>query len=407
MTNTVLLVDDDRAVRDALSQTLMLADYDVITAGSYIEAKDHISAALDGVIVSDIRMPGKDGFALLAFTKTVDPDLPVVLLTGEGDIPMAVRGVQSGAFNFLEKPCETKDFLAVVAGAVRARSMVLENRQMRQQLESGDAAARMLFGHSEQAETLRNQARRAAAAGTDVLVLGAPGSGNAKVAEVIHLLADGTTAPFEKLSAAGLTKDALVAALDGAAGGSLFLDEIAAMAPDVQFALLNRLETNSQTRVIAGSYRDLQLEMQQGRLNAELFYRLNVMQVRIPTLKERPEDIPVLFRAYVRIASTQTGVAEPEVTPDVVADLMAQDWPGNARALMNTATRFVLGVHDGDPSEELGLSEQMARVERSLLTSALKRHAGNATEAAKALKLPRKTFYDKLARHEIRAELYR
>ncbi len=407
MTNTVLLVDDDRAVRDALSQTLMLADYTVITAGSYVEAKDHISADLDGVIVSDIRMPGKDGFALLDHTKSVDPDLPVVLLTGEGDIPMAVRGVQSGAFNFLEKPCETKEFLAVIDGALRARSIVLENRQLRQQLESGDAAARRLFGQSPQAEDLRNQARRAATAGTDVLIIGAPGTGIAKVAEVIHHLADGATAPFEKLPAAGLTQDALDAALERTSGGSLFLDEIAAMAPDVQFALLSWLETGGQTRVIAGSCRDLSSEMQQGRLNAELFYRLNIMQVRIPALKDRPEDIPVLFRAYVRIASAQTGVAEPEVTPDVIADLLAQDWPGNARALMNTATRFVLGVHDGNATEELGLSEQMARVERSLLTSALKRHAGNATEAAKTLKLPRKTFYDKLARHEIREELYR
>lgn len=407
MNGLVLLVDDDRAVREALGQTLMLADYDVITAGSYIEAKDHISAEFSGVVVSDIRMPGKDGFALLEFAREADPDLPVVLLTGEGDIPMAVRGLQAGAFNFLEKPCENADLLLSVQKALRARSLVLENRAMKAQLQSGDAAQRMLFGTSELAEELRNQARKAAQAGTDVLVLGAQGSGNAKVAEVIHLLSNRAAQPFVKRPAVGLSREDLEAALEAADTGSLFLDEVSALAPDVQFALLDRLESGCAARVLAGTYQDVQAAMQAGQFNDELFYRLNVMRVRIPALKERPEDIPELFRQYVRIASAQSGMAEREVTPEVISDLMAQDWPGNARALMNAATRYVLGVSDGDAAQELGLADQMMRVERSLLTAALKRHSGNATLAAKALKLPRKTFYDKLARHEIRAELYR
>ena len=131
------------------------------------------------------------------------------------------------------------------------------------------------------------------------------------------------------------------------------------------------------------------------------------MTIRVPSLKERPEDIPVLFRHYVRLAAEQSGTDAPEITAEVLSGLMAQDWPGNARALMNAAMRFTLGLTEGDASEDLGLAEQMARVERSLLSDALRRFHGNATEAAKALKLPRKTFYDKLARHEIRADLYR
>ena len=407
MMQTVLLVDDDRAVREALGQTLMLADYNVITAGSYIEAKDHITDGFTGIVVSDIRMPGKDGFELLDYTKSVDPDLPVILLTGEGDIPMAVRGMQSGAFNFLEKPCETKDLLRVIEKALHARGLVLENRELKQRLESGDAAARLLFGQSKLADDLRTQARRAAAAGTDVLVAGAPGSGCAKVAEVIHLLSAGSVKPFEKRAAAGLSTASLNSALEAAAGGTLYIDEVASLPPDTQFSLLHHLEEGAEARVIAGSYRDMSKEAHNGHFSAELFYRLNVMQVRIPALKERPEDIPTLFRQYVRIASEQSGVSEPEITPDVISNLMAQDWPGNARALMNAAMRFVLGVSDGDAAEELGLSEQLARVERSLLADALQRHGGNATEAAKALKLPRKTFYDKLTRHKIRADLYR
>jgi len=146
-------------------------------------------------------------------------------------------------------------------------------------------------------------------------------------------------------------------------------------------------------------------------LNSDIFYRLEVMRVRIPSLAERPEDIPVMFRLYVEQASEQAGLTPPEVTPDVIARLMAQKWPGNARALMSAAMRFALGLSveetDPTPTEELGLAEQMARVERSLLIAALRRAQGRAGEAASNLKLPRKTFYDKLARHGIRPEAFR
>ena len=407
MTDSVLLVDDDRAVREALGQTLMLAGYDVIRAGSYIEAKDHIISAFPAVIVSDIRMPGKDGFDLLAHTRATDPDLPVILLTGEGDIPMAVRGLQAGAFNFLEKPCETQDFLSVVENALRSRRTVMENRVMKQRLEQGDAAARILHGVSRQADELRAQARRAAGAGTEVMIYGAPGSGNSKVAETIHLLSDAAAGPFEKRAATGLSAASLQDVLGAAKGGSLYLDEIANLPTELQFDLLAALETGEAPKVISGTYRPPEFFDDAGNFNTELFYRLNVMTIRVPSLKERPEDIPVLFRHYVRLAAEQSGTDAPEITAEVLSGLMAQDWPGNARALMNAAMRFTLGLTEGDASEDLGLAEQMARVERSLLSDALRRFHGNATEAAKALKLPRKTFYDKLARHEIRADLYR
>ncbi len=148
MTDRVLLVDDDRAVREALGQTLELAGHKPVLAGSYIEAKDHISADFAGIVVSDIRMPGKDGFALLDHARKVDPDLPVILLTGEGDVPMAVKGMAGGAFDFLEKPCGPSDFLAVVGKALKTRALVLENRALKREIRRGDAAARMLVGTS-------------------------------------------------------------------------------------------------------------------------------------------------------------------------------------------------------------------------------------------------------------------
>ncbi|MDE9451770.1 sigma-54-dependent Fis family transcriptional regulator [Aliiroseovarius sp. Z3] len=412
MTNTVLLVDDDAMVREALGQTLELDGLTAILAGSYIEAKDHIVPGFDGVILSDIRMPGKDGFALLERAQSVDPELPVILLTGEGDIPTAVRGINEGAFDFLEKPCEPAALLAVVGRALRTRALVLENRALKARAESGDAAARLLFGESALAEDLRNRVRAAARAQAEVLICGEPGSGTSKVAEVVHLLSGDATRPFIKLPASGLTADALEAAFSRAEEGTLFLDEVAALEGATQYLLLDLLDRASKTRVVAGTYRDLEAEVGAGRFNPDLFYKLDVLRIRIPALRERKDDIPVLFRHYVSIASEQAALTPPEIEHDVIAQLMAQDWPGNARALMNAAMRFAmgLGLADGEggaSDARPGLAEQLAHVERSLLIEALRRHEGGASAAARELQLPRKTFYDKLARHRIRPEAYR
>lgn len=409
MIRKVLVVDDDAHVRDAIAQSLELADFVPISMGSFVAAKDLITRDFEGVILSDIRMPGRDGFHLLAYATEVDPDLPVVLLTGEGDIPMAVTAIGQGAFDFLEKPCAPKDLIAILEKALAARVETLENRRLREELRKGDPAARMLFGDSALAEGLRQKVRQAAEARTDVLITGEAGTGISKVAEVIHLCSPFAKAPFIKASAAGLDAAGLDRAFEQAEAGSLFLDEIAQLPPALQQTVLDRAEAPAAPIVMGGSTQDLQAAVAEGRFSADLFYRLDVMRVRVPSLAERPEDIPVMFRHYVAQAAEQSGVTPPEVGADQIARLMAQDWPGNARALMNAAMRFVLGVEDeaseGDSS--LGLAERLAQVEQSLLADALRKTGGTATEAAKLLKLPRKTFYDKLAKYGIRAEDYR
>lgn len=408
MTRKVLLVDDDAAVREALAQTLELADYAPVTAGSFVAAKDHIRADFPGVIVSDIRMPGRDGFHLLTYAHEIDPDLPVILLTGEGDIPMAVRAMGQGAFDFLEKPCAAADLLEVLGKAFAERTQILEQRALKNELERGDPAARLLFGLSPQAEALRERVRTVALTGAEVLVTGPAGSGISKVAEVVHLMSPLGQGPFVKRPSSGLTPDALVQVCEDAAGGSLFLDEISAMPEATQYAALEAVEQGIGARILAGTTADLAVLSAEGRFHADLFYRLDVMRVRIPSLAERPEDIPVIFRHYVAQAAEQAGIAEPEISSEHLASLMASDWPGNARSLMSAAMRFVLGMpEEVAQATDLGLSEQMARVERSLLIAALGRHNGKASDAAKALKLPRKTFYDKLARYQIRPEDYR
>lgn len=407
----VLIVDDERDVREALGQTIELADLEPIRTGSFVEAKDHIDPAFDGVIVTDIRMPGRDGFYLLDHVRKVDPDLPVVLLTGEGDIPMAVKAMSDGAYGFLEKPCGAKDLLSVVEKALKARSLVMENRRLKLELDRGDAAARMLFGISQAANALRVRVRAVARASAEVLITGEPGTGSPKIAEVIHLLSGAASRPFVKRPAAQLSAEDLAAAFREAEAGTLYLDEVTALAPAVQFALLDALEAGGGVRVISGTARDIEDEVAQGRFSTDLFYRLDLMRVHVPALRERPEDIPVLFRHYVAQACEQANLPEPQITPDVIAGLVAQDWPGNARALMNVAMRFAMGMGEDalqvKPNGELGLAEQLAQVERSLLIEGLQRAGGRASDAAKALKLPRKTFYDKLARHGLRPEDYR
>ncbi|GHF59733.1 sigma-54-dependent transcriptional regulator [Seohaeicola zhoushanensis] len=404
MSDTVLLVDDDAAVREAMAQTLDLAGMVAIAAGSFVAAKDHIRADFPGVILSDMRMPGRDGFHLLSYAHAVDSELPVVLLTGEGDIPMAVSAMERGAFDFLEKPCAPADLVAVLRRALEARRQVLEARAAQAQAEAGDPVARMLFGESDLARGMRDSVRRVARTETEVLVSGPPGSGISKVAEVIHLSSARAQAPFEKRAADGMDRAALASALAASAGGSLFLDEITRLPADTQIALIGALEGEGDVRLLAGST----VELEGSGLNADLLYRLEVSRVRVPSLAERREDIPVLFRHYVAQAAEQAGIRTPDISPEKLAALMAQPWPGNTRSLMSAAMRFVLGMpEEATEAADLGLVEQLAQVERALLIAALGRQNGHASEAAKALKLPRKTFYDKLAKYGIRPEDFR
>ncbi|MEM6309261.1 MAG: response regulator [Pseudomonadota bacterium] len=410
MTRRVLIVDDDREVREALGQTLELADLDPILAGSFVVAKDHISADFDGVILSDIRMPGRDGFHVLSYCRDQDADLPVVLLTGEGDIPMAVEAIGRGAFDFLEKPCASADLIPVLERALHTRSLVLENRALKAQISQGDPAARLIVGISDAAENLRERIRKVSALGSDALITGPVGSHIPKVADVLHQCSQRSKLPFVKRASRGLTPMQLSQALEEAENGSVFLDEVACLPAATQLELGAVLDTSNRACLYFGASGDLSETVETGAFDADLFYRMSGVILQIRPLAERREDIPVLFRRSVAQAAEQAGLEPPEITEDLLSRLMSQEWPGNTRAVMAEAMRFATGMQDagalGDP-QSLGLVEQMARVEKSLLEQALRRAGGRARAAADSLRLPRKTFYDKLARHDIRPERFR
>ncbi len=275
VTRRVLLVDDDASVREALGQTLELADMIPTLAGSYIEAKDHIARDFAGVVVSDIRMPGKDGFALLDYAQTTDPELPVILLTGEGDVPTAVQGMASGAFDFLEKPCAPADLIAVVEKALKTRALVLQNRALKAQVQAGDAASRLLRGTSALSQKMRSDARTVARTMADVLITGEPGVGTAKMAEVVHLLSAVSRGPFVKLAGAAITPDTLARTFAEAKDGTLFIDEIAALPQPAQFALIEAIEDPAAPRIIAGTYQDLGKLAETGAFHPDLYYPLD------------------------------------------------------------------------------------------------------------------------------------
>lgn len=407
MTGTVLIVDDDRDLREALGQTLEIAGYKPTLAAAFIAAKDHITHDFQGVIVTDMMMPGRDGFHLLDYAREIDADLPVIVLTGQGSVPAAVRAIDRGAFAFLEKPCAPEDLVAHVDKALQARREVMQSRAYKREAERGDAAARMLFGASPQADALRDQARAVAKANAEVVVTGEPGAGTSKVAEVVHLLSAAARQPFVKRAGAALSVEALEEALALAGSGTLYIDEFGNLPMASQYHLFGLLEAGLAARIIVGSTVDLGEAVRSGQVHGDLFYRLDLMRIRIPSIRERPDDIPVLFRHYVAQACEQANLAAPEITPEVTSRLMAQEWSGNARALMNAAMRFAMGLLDVEVEETLGLSAQMAQIEKSLIIDALRRCKGRGTETAKLLQLPRKTFYDKLAKHGLRAEDFR
>jgi len=412
---SVLLVDDDREVREALGQSLEIAGYFVVLAGSFIEAIDHISPDFKGVVLSDVRMPGKDGFALLARCQQVDKDLPVILITGEGDVPMAVRAMEAGALNFLEKPVSGARLVEVVARACGLRETVLENRALKARLAAKDAAERLIIGQSEAAQNLRRQLRVVAAARSDALITGETGVGKELAARVIHALSGGNT-PFIAINCGMLTEGLTHAVLFGdrtrkgaferADGGTVFLDEIGAMPLDQQVNLLRILEDRAvedrlgqlqklDIRVLAASHENLPDMVAAGTFRHDLFFRLDVARIAIPPLRERAEDIGLLFRHFLQ----EIGGELPDNFE--LSSLIATPWRGNMRELKNHAARVLMGLGEQHPTQDRGLVQALEQFERQLIEDALQKHASRMADVCETLGIPRKTLYDKMKRLHI------
>lgn len=436
----VLLVDDDRDLLRATSQTLDLAGFSVSAHATAREALGQIQSDFRGVVVSDIRMPGMDGLELFERIKAVDVDIPVVLVTGHGDIPMAVDAIRNGVYDFIAKPYAAERLVQCVRRAGEKRNLVLENRALREE-RAADEGDLPLLGQTPVMQRLRQTIRQIANTDVDVLLTGETGTGKEVVASLLHRWSRRAKGEFVALNCGALPEQIMESELFGheagaftgaqkrrvgriehSSGGTLFLDEIESMPASSQVHMLRVLEmrevmplgTNEvrpvDLRVVAASKINLGNPSERGGFREDLYYRLNVVSLFIPPLRERRDDVPLLFRYFCQRAAKRFGRDMPRLDGTVTRHLAEHDWPGNVRELNHFAERLALGLEPSQPqalpvtvphSVNQSLPDRLARIEADLIREALQQHDGDVRRTVEALGIPRKTFYDKLQRHGI------
>ncbi|WP_349361070.1 sigma-54 dependent transcriptional regulator [Stappia sp.] len=440
---TILFVDDEEHLRFAAEQSLSLEDLSVMCFADAERALTRISRAFPGILVTDIRLPGMDGLTLMRRALEIDPEFPVILVTGHGDVELAVRSMRDGAYDFLEKPYAPSRLVETVRRALDKRRLTIENRQLRQQVGARDAIEARLTGRSAVMVALRQQIRAIAATEADVLIVGETGVGKEVAARALHRASGRGEMPFAHINCAALPADLIESELFGheagafagamrtrigrfeaARGGVVFLDEIDSLPLPLQAKLLHAIQNRAITRLgsnepvdldvrfIAASKRDLEADAATGRFRSDLLYRLNVVTLHIPALPARREDIPNLFVHLVGEAAARYKRPTPEVSGALLSAVAARDWPGNVRELRNAADRFVLGLDPALVPSETGLEggdglgERMAAHEKALIAASLAAHGGRLKETYEALQISRKALYEKMQKYDLSREAF-
>lgn len=444
----VLLIDDELSVRMSLAQSIELAGFAVSCSESAEQGLAKIHAQWGGVIVSDISMPRMSGLELLEQVLKIDSDIPVILITGHGDISMAVSAIQQGAYDFLEKPFAPDKLLEVIRRASEKRALSLENHRLKNELQTQSALGPRIIGNSWEIVQLRRIVQSVADAPTDILIEAETGTGKDLLARYIHEHSNRREHKFVAINCGAVPETLIESELFGhekgaftdaktrrigkfeyANGGTVFLDEIESMPLVLQVKLLRVIEDrcierlgsnetiNLDLRIVAATKVDLKALAEQGLFREDLYYRLNVVKVEIPPLRRRKDDIALLFQHFSIIASTQYGRDVQELSAEHMAALMRHDWPGNIRELRNIAERNVLlGEHctfDFDnqlitqANAELNLAEQVAQFEKLLIHTELSKCGGSIRDTQKSLDLPRKTLYDKMKKYGLDKKDYK
>ncbi len=435
----VLLIDDEEDLRLSTAQALELAGLDVITIDNADHVFELIGYSFDGVIVSDIRMPGIDGMSLLQKVRELDAEIPVILVTGHGDVQLAVSAMRNGAYDFIEKPFSIQYLASIIKRAMDRRSLVLENRRLRAVAGKRDDLETRLPGRTQAMVDLRYRIRAIGAADADTLIIGDTGAGKEVVARALHDVSARADRPFVAINCAALPQHLIESELFGheagafpgalrarygkfehARGGTILLDEIGSMPPDMQGKLLRVLQERTITRLgsnetveldvrfIATSKTDLAQEALAGRFRQDLLYRLNVATIHVPSLAQRQSDIPLLFLHLVREAAARYGRDDMEVPSTIISSLAMREWPGNVRELRNEADRFVLGLDgrsgEGSQSDLLGghgLSAKVAEFEKGIIARTIATHKGNLKAVYETLGISRKTLYEKMQKYAL------
>jgi DNA-binding NtrC family response regulator len=441
---TVLFVEDDPTVRFGTTQALQLAGHSVKSFATAEQGLSHVAPGFAGIILTDVRLPGMDGVALLERAKRIEPDVPVILLSGHADISMAVQAMRSGAYDFIEKPFSAERLNDVISRALEKRRLSLEVERLKARLSGLETIEAKIIGRSTAIGNLRRVILDIASTNADVLVTGETGTGKELVARCLHEFSKRKSGQFAAINCGGLPETLFesevfghetgsftgavkrrIGKMEHASGGTLFLDEIETMPLSLQVKLLRvlqerhfeRLGSNEllpmNCRIITATKSDLLNPGPEHPFRSDLYYRLGVVVLDVPPLRERREDIPMLFNHFLLQAAARYERPLREVPSDIMNEVLSHSWPGNVRELQNAADRFVLGLPMGGASGAASsgsvrpLDEQMAFFERHLIEEALSRSGGRAAVACERLGLPKKTLYDKMKRLGVTADEFR
>ena len=436
----IAIVDDERDMRQSISQWLALSGFDTETFASAEDALKGLGNDYPGIVVSDIKMPGMDGMQFLKKLKGVDSSLPVIMITGHGDVPMAVEAMRVGAFDFLEKPFNPDRMTELAKRATAARRLTLDNRALRKELSDGSALIKKLIGNSAPMERLKEDILDLGQADGHVLIEGETGTGKTLVAHALHAVGARASKKFVLLSCSAYEEEALgriifgpanddepIPAIEEARGGTLVLEDIEALSHSLQARLLtaiNNQGTPAETRIVAICNLQEQDQTCESVLRPDLFYRLAALRITVPPLRQRGEDILALFTRLSEQFAEEYGCDAPDVSAQEAAQLLQAPWPGNVRQLINVAERAVLQNRRGTGSiasllmadtEEMKpamttegkpLKEFVDAFERMLIDNTMRRHKGSIVSVMDELCLPRRTLNEKMAKYGLQRSDY-
>ena len=445
----VILLDIDKSWALRIADTLRDQSIDVLVLDRAESALSIISPQWNGILVIQVDMPPMGGLDFLERVKYIDADLPVLMIMGQGDIPKVVCAMRLGVYDIIEKPFAHDEFKKIIHSALEKRSLIMENRGLRSEIVIREKSGSFIVGNSSVMQRLCETIHGVAEVDADVLLAGETGTGKELVARCLHEQSGRRLNKFIAINCCAIPEDILESELFGhelgaftgahrrrigkfeyAEGGTILLDEIDSMPLHLQGKLLRilqertveRLGSNHNTpidiRVIASTKMDLKKASEEGKFREDLYYRLNVIRISLPPLRDHREDIPLLFQYFVFQACAKFQRSAPLITSEVLQDILSQDWPGNVRELKNAAERFTLGYELDAiyPEDNCGLFlakektnghkrtlvEKMNLFEKTLIAQELARTSGDVKATYSTLGLPRKTLYDKMKKHDLK-----